>query len=95
MLSSQRMLIAQSDWKYRVTLESRYSKQGYDVTTVDNGVRCLLELRDRIPDVLLLDRKLLWGGAAGVLAVMNDDAMLQSVAVVLTGDAQDSSAPKR
>jgi CheY-like chemotaxis protein len=59
------------------------SEGGCDVETVSDGLECLEQLRRLVPDVLVLDLELPWGGGDGVLARMREDGDTPSVPVVL------------
>jgi DNA-binding response OmpR family regulator len=50
---------------------------------VGDGVQCLNAARDRVPDVLVLEYELPWGGGDGVLARLREEIPLASVDVVL------------
>jgi DNA-binding NtrC family response regulator len=61
-----------------------FSYHSYQVHTSGGGFECLAQLRQFSPHLLILDLRLPWGGADGVLAVMRDDFCLARVPVVLT-----------
>jgi CheY-like chemotaxis protein len=75
-----------------------FTDQGYEVQTVFDVPACLQHLHQQCPDVLILDRNLLWGGAEGVLERMKEAANLPAVPVVITStsayrDDEFASAP--
>ena len=51
-------------------------------------MECLKALRETPPDVLVLDTELKWGGADGVLAVMDEEDGLSKIPVVLLNDTE-------
>jgi CheY-like chemotaxis protein len=57
----------------------------YEVTTVDCGLKCLQLLDDYVPDVLVLDWELPWGGAEGVLEDLRNSRDWQHIPVIITG----------
>src|SRR5262249_19238359 len=72
--------------------------QGYRVEAVSDGLECVAQMRRFRPDVLILDRNLLWGGSDGVLAQLREASDLPTMAVILTstsdfGDADLTSPP--
>jgi DNA-binding response OmpR family regulator len=69
--------------------------EGFEVATARDGLECVRRLRDFVPDVLVLATALPWGGGDGVLAVMNEDARLQHVAVIVMATGQDPGGPPR
>jgi len=77
-----RLLVAccsehRSEW-YRLTLTSF----GFDVSVAAGGLDCVALLR-RLPQLLLLEAELAWGGADGVLAIRQEEAALRDIPVVL------------
>ncbi len=56
---------------------------GFAVQTAAGGVDCLQRLYSALPNVVLLERELLWGGADGVLAVMREEPAMMSVPVII------------
>lgn len=81
-------------WHRRVLLAVRRSqsrneyaldlkRHGFDVAIADNGLECLDVLGRFVPDVIVIEPELLWGGGDGVLAVLSDMPELRSVPVLL------------
>jgi len=71
---------------YRVFL----AWEGHTVETAKTGISCMARMRSEVPDLLVLDSDLLWGGEAGVLAGMREDPDLAAVPVmVLTNRPED------
>ncbi len=81
--SQQSVLLAAPEssslWEARDLL----SEEGLDVVSATSGVECINLLRDRQPDLLLLDPDLPWGQGEGVLAMMWQHADIPSVPVVV------------
>lgn len=69
---------------YRV---SRYGqileRHGFDVCVVQGGLECIKVLRKRVPNVIVLECSLLWGGAEGVLEIRSEDPVMNRIPVVL------------
>ena len=59
----------------------------YDVKTATTGLECVSQLKDFMPDVVVLHRELSWGGGDGVLAWMRDHADQCPIPVILTTNA--------
>src|SRR5260370_42120439 len=64
------ILIAVADESLRITYGLLLAEQGYRVVTATGGLDCLNKLCRVIPEVLILDKELLWGGGEGVLEVL-------------------------
>jgi len=87
-----RVLVADSDASLARVYCLLLAHRGYEVHTASNGLDCLLKLCDVLPDILLLDRDLLWGGADGVIARIRDGSDLPCPSVVLTTGEGSSDA---
>lgn len=67
-------------------------RSGFQVTTADDGIECLDVLSRFIPDAVVVEPELLWGGGDGVVALLRDKSETRSVPVlVLTTDASRSA----
>ena len=54
-----------------------------EVSTAQDGLDCIQQMRAVPPDVVLLEPSLLWGGSQGVLAVRSEEPDFQQIPVVL------------
>lgn len=61
---------------------------------VNAGVECIEKLRQSPPDVLALAVDLPWGGADGVLAVMEEESRLRSIPVILLTRDESVACPR-
>jgi DNA-binding NtrC family response regulator len=64
---------------YREAVESL----GHQVSVAPGGVECAARLRERRPDVLILEAPLFWGGAEGVLQVVESELATHCMPVIL------------
>jgi DNA-binding NtrC family response regulator len=78
------VLIADADRDLCDLYRQFFSRHGWQVRTSGGGFECLAQLRQSLPHLLILDLRLPWGGADGLLAVMRDDPGLARVPVILT-----------
>jgi response regulator RpfG family c-di-GMP phosphodiesterase len=53
------------------------------IPCIESGLECMCRLRNRVPDVLVLEPQLLWGGGDGVLAMMGENPDLANVPVMV------------
>ena len=60
------------------------SSQGWQVDAAVDALECLAKLRRSVPDLLILDLELPWGGGDGVLGLLREQPQLQPNRVVLT-----------
>jgi DNA-binding response OmpR family regulator len=77
------LLLAEADQELRDSYRWYLSKHGYQIETAVNGLDCLTKLRKLMPDHLILDLDLLWGGGNGVLGVMREDERLCHIPVTI------------
>ncbi len=77
------VLFADADSNRRDLYARALSSFGFEVEAIDNAVECQAKLRKSLPDVLILDLNLPWGGGYGVLSVMHDSPHLCDIPVVL------------
>lgn len=77
------VMIAGTDINTVNRLASHLSVCGHSSEVTRNGLECVMALRGLIPDLLILEFGILWGGSAGVMAVMDSDPDFANVPVVL------------
>jgi DNA-binding response OmpR family regulator len=83
-----RVLIADPDESLLAVYRELLRKE-FDVVTAFNGLKCVARLRERMPDVLVLEPQLPWGGGAGVLAMIRDESGLVDVPVMILTACRD------
>ncbi len=91
----RRLLVADANRATAGLFDAYFSKVGYQVDTVTDGLSCVHRLRRTFPDLLLLDRELPWGGGDGVLACLRAEYSLSKVPVVVIADVIPISALSR
>ena len=67
------LLVANADNAMSGLYNHYFSSVGYRVETVSDGLACLDRIRQGLPDMLLLDQQLPWGGGEGVLACLREE----------------------
>jgi CheY-like chemotaxis protein len=65
------------------------AQEGFDVVAARSGLECVARLRERVPDLLVLEPQLPWGGGEGVLAIMGEVPELADVPVMLLTSCRD------
>lgn len=90
----RQLLIADSESSVRERCRSFFTNQGYQVETAADGLECLFRLRRQPPDVLVLERELLWGGGDGVLGCLSEDRCRPPETIVLTTSQTDGELPR-
>jgi DNA-binding response OmpR family regulator len=84
-----RVLIADPDKSLLAMYREVLPGEGFEVVTAPSGLECIARLRERVPDVLVLDPQLPWGGADGVLAMMCEGTDLAIVPVMVLMSCRD------
>ena len=64
-------------------------REGFIVTAALSGLECASRLRECVPDVLVLEPQLPWGGGEGVLAMMGEVPELATVPVMVLTSCRD------
>ena len=63
------------------------TQDGFEVATADHALECLEVFGHFVPDVLVIEPELLWGGGDGVLAILKEAPQFSGMQVlVLTTD---------
>jgi CheY-like chemotaxis protein len=65
-------------------------QDGFELTTAVSGLECIARLRKHVPEVLVLEPQLPWGGGEGVLAFMGELPDLAMVPVMVLTSCRDS-----
>lgn len=82
MLPNQ-ILIATSDRFLRNEYELALRRAGYYVATAESGIECMDRIRDFRPELVVLDTDLFWGGADGVMDVLESDSQAPTIPILL------------
>ncbi len=64
-------------------------QDGFEMATAVSGLECVARLRECVPDVLVLEPQLPWGGGNGVLAIMGEVPELAIVPVMVLTSCRD------
>jgi CheY-like chemotaxis protein len=83
MTTAARILIADANEQVRAVYATWLADCGFEVATAADGLDCIAGLRDFVPELLVLDPDLPWGGGLGVLARMHEEVDLPYVPVIL------------
>jgi DNA-binding response OmpR family regulator len=65
------------------------AQEGFDVVAAFTGLECVARLRESVPDVLVLEPQLPWGGGEGGLAIMGEVPELAAVPVMMLTSCRD------
>jgi DNA-binding response OmpR family regulator len=65
------------------------AKKDIEVVAAFSGLECIARMRDRVPDALVLEPHLPWGGGDGVLAMMGEVHQLANVPVMVLTSGRD------
>lgn len=79
-----RVLMVDADERLLEAAQGFLWSHGYETIVARHALDCVLIMSEFPPDVLVLDRELLWGGSDGVLEWIGDRPHFADVPVVLT-----------
>lgn len=78
-----RVLLADPDESLHPLYRGPLSREGFEVDRALSGLECIARLRERVPDVLVIEPLLPWGGGDGVLAFMSEFPKFAAVPVMV------------
>lgn len=91
-----RVLIADADAEWLAICERGLDESGFVVETACDALTCLTCLeRGPVPDVLVLELEMPWGGGDGVLDHLREHAAFGQDAVIVTGRASSAVLSRR
>lgn len=79
-----RVLIADGDLAFLEEAERYVADCGHQVKTATDGLETVASLRRDLPDVVVLNQDLRWGGSDGVQALMSQVPQWSDIPVILT-----------
>ena len=84
-----RVLMADPDASLPAAYREPLLQEGFELVTAENGLECIACLRLCVPDVLVLEPRMPWGGGDGVLAIMGESSDLATVPVMILTSCRD------
>ena len=90
-----RVLMADPDPSLPAVYRGPLSRAGFQLRTAVDGLECVGRLRERVPDVLVLEPEIPWGGGDGVLARMGEVPELAAVPVMILTSCRDPNILRR
>lgn len=87
-----KVLLAGNDRRQLSEVKHALLAEGIAAEYVNTGIDCVNSLRNSRPDVLVIERDLMWGGLAGVRSVMRGDRLLAHVPIVVF--TEDEACPE-
>ncbi len=83
------VLMADPDPSLPPVYREPLSREGFDLGTAANGLECVVRLRECVPDVLVLEPQMPWGGGEGVLAILDQSPDLATIPVMILTACRD------
>ncbi len=84
-----RVLIADPDESLQSVYHETLTFEGFEVTAAFSGLECIARLRVNVPDVIVLEPRLPWGGADGVFAMIGEVPALSHVPMMVLTSFHD------
>jgi DNA-binding response OmpR family regulator len=82
-MTSQRVLLADSDERLLRSYADRLTQAGFEVKTATDGLECLDALKDFDPDLLVLEPQIPWGQGDGVVSLMREEPDVPLVPLIV------------
>lgn len=89
------VIIADPDVVLQAAYRAHLAEKDIEGVTAFSGLECISQMRDRVPDALVLEPHLPWGGGDGVLAMMSEVPQLANVPVMVLTSNHDPHALHR
>jgi CheY-like chemotaxis protein len=84
-----RVLLADPDESLPPVYREPLAREGFEVVPARSGLECVARLRERVPDALVLEPQLPWGGGDGVLAMMAEVPHFAAIPVMVLTSCRD------
>jgi len=83
-----RILITDGDKNFREQAQAFLLQRGHDARVAADGLDCVDILRNFVPEILVLNCDLLWGGYQGVMALINETPRFSQTQMILIADEE-------
>lgn len=83
------VLMADPDESLHPVYREPLAQDGFEVVSAFSGLECITRMRERVPDLLVLEPHMPWGGGDGVLAIMGEIPALAIVPVMVLTSCRD------
>lgn len=90
-----RVLVATTSPNRREWYRRELERRGCDVEIVSTGIDCVEMIRDVLPDAVILESFLPWGGSDGVLAIREADPELKAIHAIVVETHRDAAQTYR
>jgi DNA-binding response OmpR family regulator len=84
-----RVLMADPDESLQPVYRGPLFQEGFELVTAASGLECVARMHEHVPDLLVLEPQLPWGGGEGVLAIMGEVPELANVPVMVLTSCRD------
>ena len=89
-----RVLMADPDTSLPPMYREPLLREGIELETAVSGIECIARMRERVPDVLVLEPHMPWGGGDGVLEIMGEVPRFASIPVMVLTSCRDPRCPE-
>lgn len=86
-----RILVAEPDESFAEAIGGQLRGEGHEVIVARDGIESVNAIRDTEPHAIVLSLELRWGGAEGVVEVLEHDDAFRRAKVITTGDSEESA----
>jgi DNA-binding response OmpR family regulator len=84
------VLMADPDESLQTEFRGPLLQEGFELVAAASGLDCIARMRERVPDVLVLEPQLPWGGGEGVLGIMGEVPEFANLPVMILTSCRDT-----
>jgi DNA-binding response OmpR family regulator len=82
-MDSKKILIVEDDMFIRDIYQVKFSQEGFDVTTAEDGIKALEILEQMVPDIILLDIIMPYMNGMEVLKKIKEKDSLKKIPIIM------------
>jgi DNA-binding response OmpR family regulator len=81
--NKKKILIVEDDVFIRDIYQVKFSQEGFDVTTAEDGIKATEKLKNFVPDIILLDIIMPYMNGIDVLKEIKQDERLKNIPIIM------------
>lgn len=82
-MDKKKILIVEDDVFIRDIYQVKFSQEGFDVTTAEDGIKAMEKLENLVPDIILLDIMMPYMNGMEVLRRIKSNELLKNIPIIM------------